>query len=91
MTSKVKLIAISYCTVFDECSIKVHCWGEHTLKDAIETVKQISKGFSAVNEKILIEQRCVTVGDEGQHQQHYFLLYPHEQKDWIKTLTNELL
>lgn len=93
MKSKVSLISIGYLSVFDQNMITLHVWGEFESKEAaINKVNQVTQNSLTKEQKDLLEhQGCVTTGSSEQHQQHWFILYPDEQKQWIKTLVRELL
>ena len=83
---KVRIVSIGYSTVFDDNAVNLHVWQEFESKQ--KAIDWIEKKYSlaGVHKKELNEFGCTMIGRE-----HYFILYPSEQKQWIKTLVKELL
>lgn len=91
MPAKVRLISIGYTTAFNECAVKLSVWQEFNSKQkVIDFINSKHAGNAGTIDKQknleLHEFGCTTIGRE-----HYFILYPDEQNQWIKTLVKEVL
>ena len=87
--AKVRIISIVYSTAYDDDMIGLHAWQEFDSKQkAIDFIneRRHPHGLTPEQNEELRDLSCTTVGRE-----HYFILYPDEQIQWIKGLVREIL
>lgn len=94
--AKVHLIDIGYTTALGSDRVKVHSWGEFDTKDAaIRKVSQIVAKLGSKERELLQETGCchfdATNGLGQLTPGTFYILYPDEQREWIRDLVEAFL